>query len=320
MKIYHLSFLIGLICLSSCSSTPAPKDIDAFPTTIMVATMEEEVNFDNNILYCPTLLLAWKEIQQKLPQPFQIEEQYQPLVLLNSSKGHLGALEEGDYEKEVTLGGNTITAKTSFKADLALLTPLEENPINMTFDEKKVVCFGGNGKQDAVMNQVEVMHYTSPEEFIIKITPKNEDHELLLYKTNNKPTSLEALYQDFTTKIQLGEGKRDWVAKDKLAVPALAFNIEQNYKQLVGLPFITNGNKWKVKKAWQKIALTFDKTGALVESKAEAVVMSRSAVTIPSRDLFFDNDFLLVAKKKAAQQPYLLVWVSDPAFMSPIEE
>lgn len=320
MKIYHLPFFIGLICLSSCSSTPPTKDIDAFPTTIMVATMDEEVNFDNNVLYCPTLLLAWKEIQEHLPQPFEIEEEDQPLVLLNSSKGHLGALEEGDYEKEVTLGGNVITAKTSFKADLALETPLEDNPIAMTFDKKKVLCFGGSGKHDAVVNQVEVMHYASPEEFIIRITPKNQDHELLLYKTNSNKASLDALYKELRANLQLGAGKRGWIEEDKLAIPALAFNIEQNYKQLVGLPFMAGSQEWEVKKAWQKIALTFDKTGALVESEAEAVVMSRSAVTIPSRDLFFDDNFLLVAKKKAAQQPYLLVWVSDPAFMSPTEE
>lgn len=319
---FCLLLLLGF-CWSACSlnTTPKTKDISTLSTTLMVATMEEEVKLNNNVLYCPTVLLAWQAIQEELGQPFQVGEQYKPLVLLNNSEGHLGALSEEDYEKKLTYGGNSLTAKISFKADLALETPLEDNPNNLYFDNKKVACFGGNGKHDAVVNQVEMLYYSSPEEFAISISPKNKEHELLLYKTppqDSSTTSLDSLYKELLTKIQLGEGKRSWIEEDELAIPALAFSIEKDYKEFKKLPFTTGrGEDWKVEKIWQKIALTFDKTGALVESEAEAVVSTRSAHTIVSRDLFFNENFLLVAKKKAAQQPYLLVWVSDPAFMTP---
>ncbi|MGH1338364.1 MAG: hypothetical protein ACRBFS_19755 [Aureispira sp.] len=327
-------YLLGglLLLISSCQTKTGPfpsvMDINEFPTTTMVATMEEEVDWNKNVLYCPTLLYAWQEIKDTLPQPFVIEAQLLPLRQLNNSVGHLGALEEGEYEKEITVELDHIAARASFKANLLLETPLESNPIPLSFDGEKVASFGGYGINKAVANQVEVLFYESAEELAILLFPKDRDQHLILYKTRDKThRSLGERYAVLLEKMEHYESNgpkaSTWVEDDVLAIPTLAFNLEKNYERLEGSSFSAGGKLLSIMTAQQRIALALNETGALVESEAE-VILSRSAEEelqsrLPLR-LIFNDDFLLVAKKRTAVQPYLLTWISDPTLMTPIAE
>lgn len=328
MKYYCLisCWLWCYACQSPASPFPPVQDSSAFPTTSMVATLEEKVDWEHNILYCPTLLYAWQVIQDTLPQPLKIESPQLPLKRVQQSKGHLGALEAGEYEQNLAIEGNRIKATVAFKANLQLETPLEVNPITLEFDQQVVDCFGGYGGDSAIYQQIRVLFYESEAEFALALTPKDPKQELIFYKTNpKKGKSLGALYQALTSKIAKKEQNRHpkedaWMEDDLVAIPNLAFNIQHNYSDLVEAAFMAGKQLYTITQAQQRIALALDETGALVESEAimEAVteaIEEPIQARAPLR-MVLEDDFLLVAKKKAAAAPYLLVWVSNPAFMN----
>lgn len=328
MKYYYLISLLLLCvaCQPPTSPFPPVQDIGAFPTTNMVAALEEEVNWEHNILYCPTLLYAWQAIQDTLLQPLEIGAQATALQRLHQSKGHVGALEAGEYDQAIIVEGNSIQAKAAFKANLLLETPLEINPINLTFDDQIVNCFGGWGEDTAVSQQIKVLFYESEEEFALAITPKNPEHELIFYKTaKRKGKTLGALYKRLNQKItKKGKNRHPkenaWMEDDLVAIPNLAFNIQHNYPDLVGGNFSAGGMEYSIAKAQQRIALVLNETGALVESEAimEAVaeaIEEEIQARAPLR-MILDKDFLLVAKKRTTPSPYLLVWITNPVFMN----
>lgn len=328
MKYYCLlsCWLLCYACQSPDSPFPPVQDSSAFPTTSMVATLEEKVHWEHNILYCPTLLYAWQSIKDTLPQPLTVDAKQGALKRLHQSKGHLGALEAGEYEQTLVIEDNRIKATVAFKVNLQLETPLEVNPITLEFDQQVVDCFGGYGGDSAIYQQIRVLFYESEAEFALAITPKDQNQELIFYKTNKqKGKSLGALYQALTLKIAKKEQNRHpkedaWMEDDLVAIPNLAFNIQHNYSDLVDAPFIARKQLYTITQAQQRIALALDETGALVESEAimEAVaeaIEEPIQARAPLR-MVFEDDFLLVAKKEAVAPPYLLVWVSNPAFMN----
>ena len=325
---YYYVFGAVLLMLYSCQMSsdpfPAVQDIKECPTTTMVATMEEQVDWDKNILYCPTLLYAWQEIKDTLPQPFVIDTSFSSLECLNNSLGHVGALEEGDYEKNITVGARQIVATTFFKANLLLETPLEKDPINLSFDGKEVACFGGYGDNKVVSSQAQVLFYESKEELAVLLSPKDSSQSLIFYKTKDtQQRTLEERYAVLKEKIVRYHSNapkaNTWIKKDILALPTLAFNLEKNYSDLEGTSFSSGSDPFSITKVQQRIALALDETGVLIESEAEVVVSRSIYEQIQSRAplrLVFDDDFLLVAKKRTAEQPFLLAWISDGTFMT----
>lgn len=321
-------YVFGVLFLCSCQPSsgpfPAVQNIKEFPTTTMVATLEEQVDWDKNILYCPTLLYAWQEIKDTLPQPFVMDASCSSLKRLNNSLGHVGALEEGDYEKSITVEANQIVATAFFNANLLLETPLEKTPINLSFDGKEVACFGGYGDNKVVSNQAQVLFYESKKELAVLLSPKDSSQALIFYKTKDtQQRTLEERYMVLKEKIARYHSNAPkanaWIEDDILALPILAFNLEKNYEDLEGTSFSSGGAPFSITKVQQRIALALDETGALVESEAEVIVSRSMYEPIQSRAplrLVFDDDFLLVAKKRTAEQPFLLAWISDRTFMT----
>lgn len=323
--------MVGLF-LVACSPSapngpfPAVQDSAAFPATAIVPTLEEDVDWTKNILYCPTLCLAWQDLKDTLPQPLLIDAKLGHLKCLHESQGHLGALEERDYEKKVTIEGRKVRIEVAFKANLLLATPLQINPILLDFKGQQVACFGGYGADTAVTQQVKLLFYESNQEFALALSPKEEGEELILYKTEKKKgRSLEALYDALTHKIARYQrknkaNKNAWIAEDVVAIPTLALNINKKYKRLIDLPFRAGEELYTIKKAEQRIGLVLNQAGALVESEAEVEVSRSLDAQEPFQSrrplqLVFDSDFLLVTQKSEGTAPYLLAWVSTPEWM-----
>ncbi len=328
---YLYGLLGGLLWWSSCqtdaTSTPFPKekDISDYPATTLLATTAETANWETNILYCPTLLLAWEGVRETLPSPVLIAADQEALEALDGSQGHIGALEEGEYDRTIRILEQGINVQVSFASQLLLKEPLEDNPIPLSFAGRSVACFGGTGADEAVTTQVTVLFYEDEDEFAFALTPEDSSQQLLFYHSRDHGRrSLEALYEALIRKMaryarQPPNKNEVWRADDLVAIPNLSFNISKSYTDLLGSRLSAQGTPYTITAARQRLALALNKMGALLESEAEMEWVTEAVQELPQarlpRRLVLDAAFLLVAKKVKAANPYLLAWINNTELM-----
>ena len=98
-------------------------------------------------------------------------------------------------------------------------------------------------------------------------------------------------------------------AIDILAVPNVAFNVDHEFAELQGLDkIIENPGEFQglyIRKAWQSICFRLDKSGVAVVS--ESGLYPRP---IP-RQFIVDEPFLIVIKRRSADQPYFVAWIKN---------
>jgi hypothetical protein len=192
-------------------------------------------------------------------------------------------------------------------------------------DDVRVASFGfkeyasASGSRQVLSEQTNVLHYASPDEFIIRLKPKND--EIVLAKVNPHATLAETLAA-VTTRIRDHSDNVERLKlqdKDELAIPRLAFNIERFYSELLGrhVRNIANGEA-RFTEARQSVRLLLNETGARIESEVDVGIYLNghsAPAPPPPRRFVFDKPFLMYLKESQADQPYLVLWVSNLEIM-----
>lgn len=328
----YFLYIIILTSLFSCKSDKKfteVKKLSDYKNTQFIPTLENTISNDKNSIYCATLLFAWDEIRKEINSPLTISSEYRELNLLNSSKSFLDVLKNNEYESSIEIDENLIIAKAEFSKSLPFEFKLQSYTNKLVFDNQKVASFGINGYNDyEQLKTIKIIYYKNDNNFIIKLLPKEREHEIILFKTSQSFYSIAEMTSEIKklTEIGISEIKNDKInwkyyinEDDKIIIPKINFNIETNYKSLEGNNFNAELQNYIVEKAWQRTAFILNESGAEIESEAEIEVAAvEEAVEIEKRQpkkLIFDKPFLILLKRKDAKNPYFGLWTTNTELM-----
>lgn len=310
------------------------KNLSEFPKTEFLPTMEHRISDDKNSVYCATLLFAWDGIRKAINAPFTISDEYYDLKFLHQSTSFENVLQKKEYKVEIKVGANTIKSRAEFEKSLPFAFPLKNHTsYNLFFDGQYIPSFGmvGYGK-DKQKDIVHIMYYKDNTDFIIKLLPKNKEHEIILYKTPKRGHTMAEMTAEINSKIAIGiveKGKKEtyWKYKynmeDIVAIPKLYFNIETNYQTLEEKSFTSNPidaipMSWTITRAWQRTAFLLNEMGAEIKSEAE-IIMSSSYIEHERSQpklMVFNKPFLVLLKRTDAVNPYFALWIANTELMN----
>jgi hypothetical protein len=339
-NIQTIIFWTVFLALTSCnlgnkksetvwSDLPEVTSLDNLKQTDFVATLENPVSESKNIIYAPAFLFAWDKIKEELKSPIIVGSTNSlDFNLLNKSISHQSSLTDNEYSATAEIIDGAIIAKAFFNKTLPFETNLQvlDDPIN--FDTTKVSAFGMYSYNEDAIKFTQILYYKDDNNFILKLIPKDKQHEIILVKGLEKYQTLKDAIK--LTNDLVAQGKQEqtdnkllWkyqiVHEDEFAIPVIKFNIATNYKNIEGQGFSTADNKkHSVEVAYQRTGFIFNENGAVVESEAVAAVDSASAepiITHPKK-MIFDRPFLIIIKRADKTNPYFVMKVANAELLT----
>lgn len=317
-----------LSCKTEDRNFEEAKDLSEFTKTEFLPTLENNISDNKNAVYCATLPFAWNEILQETGKPTNINKNYNDLILLNNSKSYFDVLNKDEYESSIEIEDETIKANVFFKKSLPFEFKLNSYDKKLIFDKTPVKSFGLSGYDEFEMiNSVKIIYYKDDENFIIKLLPKDENHEIILFKTKEKFTYISEMNQEIEkltdlADIQKQNNKLYWKfqfrEEDKLIIPKINFNIKTNFPKLEGNLFSGFERQYKIESIIQRTAFILDESGAEIESKVEfALEAFEEAIENQPKpkNMVFNKPFLLLLKRTDSKNPYFALWNSNAELM-----
>ena len=301
------------------------KNLSEYENTDFLPTLEHKISAQKNSVYCVTLLYAWEEVRKQINEPLIISEKYNDLLLLNNSKSFVNVLKSNEYSANGTIDGNLITARAEFKKSLPFEIALNSYDNKLIFNGKDVASFGVSGRNYFTqLKIVQIIYYKNDNNFIIKLLPKDKEHEIILFKTDKVFNSMAEMNEEILKLSEIGEKemkneKQKWKynidEKDEVIIPKFNFNIETNYTNLEGKAFKTTNQNYIIETIWQRTAFLLNESGAKIESIDEMIVLCEEDEKPYPKKMIFDKDFLILLKQTNSQNPYFGLWVVNPELM-----
>jgi hypothetical protein len=325
---YFISLFLVIIVLCSCREADkgTGRNLAGFPKTRFIPTIEHFVSRDTNLVYCATLLYAWQEVRDIVDEPLQVDRSFKDLYLLNASRSYMNTLQEDEFLSGAEKDGNEVLAWASFEKSLPFESSLTSFDNELMFQNKKVASFGVFGRDvDHDFDVVDILYYKNHDNFLLKLKPKDKNHEIFLDMTDGAFQSLSDLVRDVELKQKSGENEKrveelQWkfffAPDDEVVIPKIDFNIETNYASLEGKVFTGGEVGYRVRQAWQRVKFSLDEKGAELESEAVAVADSVGIdEEIRPKIMRFDKPFFLMLKRTDSRHPYFCLWVANTELM-----
>lgn len=218
--------------------------------------------------------------------------------------------------------------KLNLKKALPFEFPLLSFNDKLIFDGTKVASFGIYSPSYEVAQTIEIVYYKNDDNFIIKLLPKDKEHEIILFKTKEQFSSIAEMNTAIRkySKIkprELKNYKLQWKyflrEEDELIIPKFNFNLETNFKNLENSQFTSGKQSYIIEQALQRTAFILDEMGAKTESVAivETTKEESSGDEKPKpKNLKFDKPFFILLKRKAAENPYFALWNANSELMT----
>jgi hypothetical protein len=303
---------------------PDVVSLDTIPGTGFEATMQNTLAASKNEVYSPAYLFAWDELRRDAHGRLEVLSQNADLLLVNSSQNYKGSLDKNEYQVKLAKDANGISIRAEFKKELPFTTTLDSDN-KFIFKGKQVKAFGMNYFDEKIACQIKILYYENDDRFILKIIHADERQELIFAKGFGGATfedewnMIRRFWQD--KRERQPDWKYELQHEDQIKIPVMMFNYEANYERLIGTQIKDNGDTLKISEAWQRNAFLLDENGARVES--EAVLTAAAPAAPPEGEdskphlkrLFLNKNFILVLTKAGAQNPYLMVNVTNTDFM-----
>lgn len=326
------TILLLFIFLTACQQDrtfPEVKKLTEYQATEFVPTLENEISKDKNSVYCVTLLYAWDEVRKVINEPLEIQKEAKDLTLLNDSKSYVNVLQPDEYSASGTVDENLIMARAEFKKSLPFEVKLESFDKELKFNNAIVPAFGVNGYSNyELIRSVDILYYKNDNHFIVKLIPTDENHEIILFKSEQKYLTMAAMNEAAQQLIKKGKEERQneklswkyyFQYEDELMIPKFSFNIETNYSTLEGQRFKTPNQGFEITKAWQRTAFILDEFGAEIESEAEMETATQEAQEEYEKPrpkkMLFDKPFFTMLKRTDAEFPYFVMWTANTELM-----
>lgn len=322
-----------LTTLFSCKNDrkfPEVKKLSDYESTQFIPTLEHKISKDKNSVYCATLLFAWDEIRKQINSPLTISDEYIDLKLLNNSTSFKNVLKSNEYKVSGEVDGDLITAIAEFNKSLPFELKLQSFKNKLTFDGQNVSSFGVNGYDSyEQLKIVKIIYYKNDNNFIIKLLPREKEHEIILFKTDQSFNSIAEMTSEIEKLTEIGKTEKknekiNWKyyysSEDEVIIPKLNFNIETNYSTLEGNRFSSDKQNFKIERVWQRTAFILDESGAKIESEAEIEVVTEEVEDEydkpKPKKMVFDKPFLILLKRTDAKNPYFGLWTTNTELMT----
>lgn len=329
----EIIFLLILTTLFSCKNDrnfKKVKKLSEYKKTQFIPTLEHKISNDKNSVYCATLLFAWDEIRKQINSPLSISDEHFELKLLNNSTSFIDVLKSNEYEISGKIEGDKITARAEFAKSLPFELKLQSFKNKLTFNGQKVASFGIIGYDSyEQLKIVKIIYYKNDKNFIIKLLPKDKQHEIILFKTDQSINSISEMTTEINKLTEIGKTEKknekiNWRyyfdSEDEVIIPKLNFNIETNYSTLEGNRFSSAIKNFQIEQVWQRTAFILDESGAEIESESEievAVEAVEEEYEKPRpKKMIFDKPFLILLKRTDAKSPYFGLWTTNTELMT----
>ena len=313
----------------SWSELPEVTALGKLKQTDFVPTLENSIPDNKNVIYAPAFLYAWDKVQKELKSNIVVSDNNSPdFKLLTNSKSYLNSLTEDEYSVNVDFDGDAIMAYAFFNKTLPFEIKLQKLEESIKFGKAKVSAFGMYYFDEEAIKFSKILFYDNDNKFVLKLIPKDKQHEIILVKGLDNVNSLANAVKKTTQLINRGKDeklnpKQSWKYKilpgDNFAIPTIKFNIETNYTRLEGQTFKTSDNKNHVfYEGYQRTGFILNENGAVAESEAYAVTDSVGAepiITHPKK-MIFDKRFYIIIKRTDKTNPYFVMKVDNQELMT----
>lgn len=300
------------------------KVLSEYKMTEFLPTLDNELTIGKNSVYCATMLFAWDEVRKIIRTPIQIDSKFSDLTILNSSNKYIGVLKPEEFSVEGKVSYDSlIEATAEFKKSLPFEYKLSSFKDRLFFDNIKVASFGSDGDN----SKISIIYYKNDNDFIIKLLPKDAEHEIILYKPGILYKSMTQILTDIDRKINEGQidiqkeessWKYNIENEDEVVIPKLNFNISTNYASLEGNHFKSNKIEFHIKKARQTTAFLLDEFGAEIVSVGGVEVIAEIGIKPEKKQIkkmIFDKPFFLLLKRTHTKYPYFGLWITNTELM-----
>lgn len=327
MKI--ISILVTTIfLLSACENArefPEVKNVTLLKETDFVATLENPINKNKNNIYSASLLFAWDEIKEAVDSEIAVSKKAEDLYLLHKSQTYKEVLKEWEYAASAEIVGDRMTAKASFSKSLPFAEKLISYTDRLAFENTKVASFGASGHHYFQHNIVEVLYYKNDKNFLVRLNPKDEEHQILLLMSSKKHKNMGEYYAEIAKRTEKGKADRGhknrcwrstFMDDDQLIIPKFSYNLSKDYETMIGKEVKTTNVSCTIDQMWQRTAFILDEVGAEIESEAAVEVNEEASEEKPTpQKLIFDKPFALFLARKDAINPYFGMWVANAELM-----
>ncbi len=311
-----------------------------------VMSLEDEINKDNDVIWCGTFQLIWNDLKNDLAkQNIIFTPQLDVVENLNKETFTIDDLSEKYYYKKV--GSPSLQLKEEVEKaikekfnetsdilddfewenrdskDYFLYAMLKKNfEFEKEFEEfengefgnyKNVEYFGikKESKSDEIRKQVEVLYYNSKDDFAIKLKTKQED-EVILCK-NPKGNTFNKIYQNIEQQKNTFIGNKKIQEGELLKLPNIKLKEKTEFTEIQNKPFyFSNKDEYEIEKALQTIEFELDKSGGKIKSEAGMMVKYESAIMLDEiREFSVDDTFAIFLIEKEKKKPYFAGKISD---------
>jgi hypothetical protein len=309
---------------TSWSKLPKVIRLDSLKQTEFAATLEEPISGKKNIIYAPSLLFAFDKLKEALGSPIELSgKSSSQLQSIINSKSYKNSLNHSEYQVSSEVAGDEIRIEAFFNKTLPFETKMDGHKQPIRFKDHDVAAFGMYDYDHRIAALIDVLYYKNDDHFIIRLNPVDKNHDIYLWKNENKFKSLADGLKQFNNKLIIGseESKKpgnDWKytlqETDSIAIPQIRFNLETNYKKLEGQQISTSDQpQLKLEFVYQRTGFILNENGAVVESYAEfSTTEDRGDAELPRpKKMIFDKPFFIVLKKKDSPNPYFVMKVEN---------
>jgi hypothetical protein len=170
--------------------------------------------------------------------------------------------------------------------------------------------------QKSKRNQVKVLLYNDPNDFILSFRLKKDDYMMIAKVT--PLATLKETVENTIARVGFPEFLNDG---DVLKVPMISFDLEHHFKEMIGKTALINGiaSNYYISDAIQHIKFELNEVGVLLRSEAALTMRKCAFSREPTpRQLVVDGPFLLYLSEGPSMPPYFAAWFNDTEFFKKI--
>ncbi len=315
----------------------------------MTPHLEQPLTPRKNVLWCVTFQLAWNQARQLIGEDLHFVGEPPMVAALN--RGHVspGQIDDAScvtlagwvrddiierIRREVAkrfgptaaprlipdrreLRPQDIVAYAYLYKDLEFPTAFERLDEPLHFDGTAVQSFGVGpykSAQQPMYEQVAILDYRSEEDFAIELRTKTASDQVVLAKTAPRATLQETV--DAVLARVKAATPSPMLVGDRLQVPKLNFDVRWVFNELMYRKLLVRNpnvapDLW-VLAAEQDTRFQMNEAGVKLRSEAGFTLgCSATVEPMPTHLLIFDQPFLLLMKRRDAEQPYFALWVDN---------
>ena len=318
----------------------APQQPSNLNATRMVLFPDQPLTTNENHVYCPVIKLLWPDFKEFVGTDLADDPIVDRIDSLPFSKAdikqdhyfsYVGPRDDQllvDGMQEYGLDPNLLASDVDYE-NVAFAALKKHLPFDHKFERFEeplkfatagvtidVVAFGVTSDWDQwkdALEQIKVLHYGSPDDFIIKLRNTYFD-DLILAKVP-QPKSITDGIQSIKTKIEsanLSDKSSRAAPGEQVSIPVLEISLIEEFTNK-----ITKATS-RIRSARQLVMMNLNESGA--ELKASVFMGLDNGhynLNVGQRTFIFDKPFMIMMQEYEQQNPYFAAWIANTDFMLP---